>query len=447
MFIGACAPDFEELECDWGALVSPESLSPGGSREGEIVGELTPTLSWTYPDTTCIPEYYRLTLATTWHDLDASPAEFRVPGWVTEWTPETALQPGTTYFWRVQAGSAWRSVGGRNGIFRTGPLCDTTSPATLLSPEPLWPENRSVIEGVNPTIEWDDPTGCIAEGHYVVEISESRSLATAYLGHYPFPYLFVARPWVDFELEECTQYYWRVYFDRERRFDADDGPYSDVWSFITGTTTGAVCPPDLVGPYLSIPEVSMPPDASGDISGYVWHDECMTPSWDGMTAPEGCVAVPFGGFEADGLYGAGEPGIEGVTVRLGLGLCPVEAGLEAITDASGYYSFDQLWPGTYCISIDALQDGNEQILIPGNWTFPERWYGPDPIELQVTFDETMILSDVNFGWDYRFLPSASIPVSTSAPVQACWHWNANLQKVVCTMPCPPNPQPGGACTP
>jgi hypothetical protein len=36
---------------------------------------------------------------------------------------------------------------------------------------------------------------------------------------------------------------------------------------------------------------------------------------------------------------------------------------------------------------------------------------------------------------------------TSTPIQGCWVWNANLQQDVCTVPCPPNPQPGGACTP
>jgi hypothetical protein len=39
------------------------------------------------------------------------------------------------------------------------------------------------------------------------------------------------------------------------------------------------------------------------------------------------------------------------------------------------------------------------------------------------------------------------PTPTETAVQGCWVWNANLQQNVCTVPCPPNPQPGGACIP
>lgn len=40
-----------------------------------------------------------------------------------------------------------------------------------------------------------------------------------------------------------------------------------------------------------------------------------------------------------------------------------------------------------------------------------------------------------------------LPSPTSTPAQGCWVWNANLQQNECIVPCPPNPQPGGACTP
>lgn len=448
VLLGACAPGTGELPCDRGELVSPESLSPGGTPadEGEIIGTLTPTFSWTYPDPTCIPEYYRLILATSWHELDTSPAEFRIDGGSTEWIPEAELLPGTTYLWRVQAGSAWETVGGRLGIFRTGPSCDITSPARLQEPIPLWPENGSRVEGVNPTIEWDDPTECIADGHYVVEISESSSFEPTFVGSYVEPYLFVAAPWVDFELEDCTWYYWRVHFDHERRADDDDGPYSATWSFATGTSTEERCPPDLLGPYVPAPGVPLPPEPEGMISGYVWHDECMTPSWDTGVAPPGCEAAPYGGFEANGMLDPGESGIEGIIVRLGAGACPVDDGRSTTTDAAGFYSFDSLSPGAYCVSIDALQNGNEQVLIPGHWTSPERAYGPGPIEMELALSEHQ-MTDASFGWDYRFLPSETVPISTPEVTMGCWVWNANLQKDVCTSPCPPNPQPGGACTP
>jgi hypothetical protein len=40
-------------------------------------------------------------------------------------------------------------------------------------------------------------------------------------------------------------------------------------------------------------------------------------------------------------------------------------------------------------------------------------------------------------------PGAPDPNGEAAP--ACWVWNPNLQQNVCTSPCPPNAQPGGAC--
>jgi len=40
-----------------------------------------------------------------------------------------------------------------------------------------------------------------------------------------------------------------------------------------------------------------------------------------------------------------------------------------------------------------------------------------------------------------------LPLPTDAPVPGCLVFNANLQQNVCVVPCPPNPIPGGACTP
>jgi hypothetical protein len=33
------------------------------------------------------------------------------------------------------------------------------------------------------------------------------------------------------------------------------------------------------------------------------------------------------------------------------------------------------------------------------------------------------------------------------PVPGCWVWEPQIQQNVCTVPCPPNAQPGGVCTP
>ena len=44
-------------------------------------------------------------------------------------------------------------------------------------------------------------------------------------------------------------------------------------------------------------------------------------------------------------------------------------------------------------------------------------------------------------------PPTPTPAPTSTPEQGCWIFNPNLQQNICVSPCPPNPNPGGACTP
>jgi hypothetical protein len=118
-------------------------------------------------------------------------------------------------------------------------------------------------------------------------------------------------------------------------------------------------------------------------------------------------------MEANGVLDPGEVGIEGVTVHLGTGPCPAADGQADVTDESGYYSFTSLTAGTYCVSIDMLDEDNISVLIPGNWTVPYRWYGPGPIEIEVTLGEADIQRLNDFGWDYQFLPAPEAP---STPV-------------------------------
>jgi hypothetical protein len=69
-----------------------------------------------------------------------------------------------------------------------------------------------------------------------------------------------------------------------------------------------------------------------------------------------------------------------------------------ITAGDGTYAFAGLPPGTYCVSFDALHDGNDAILIPGGLSFPVR--GGDA-QVPVTLDSGE-LELVNFGWTYQF---------------------------------------------
>lgn len=138
----------------------------------------------------------------------------------------------------------------------------------------------------------------------------------------------------------------------------------------------------------------------GTIGGRVWHDLCAVPYESVDEPPEGCVMLPGGGLEANGVLEPGEPGILGVLVALGMGDCPSTGLATAITDEDGFYVFTGLGAGTYCVSIDPLDDTNESILIPGGWTYPALEVSDATVYL---LEGTEVL-DVDFGWDYQFLP-------------------------------------------
>ena len=71
-----------------------------------------------------------------------------------------------------------------------------------------------------------------------------------------------------------------------------------------------------------------------------------------------------------------------------------------MTNADGAYSFEDLEAGTYCVSFDALTDGNDVILIPGGPTYPIRGEGGDQRTEEVSPGED--LTEVNFGWAWQF---------------------------------------------
>jgi Ig-like domain from next to BRCA1 gene/SdrD B-like domain len=150
----------------------------------------------------------------------------------------------------------------------------------------------------------------------------------------------------------------------------------------------------------------------GSIGGMVWHDLCALPDGPLPPAPPpGCI--PSGGsYEANGILEAGEPGLAGVTVRLGSGICPSSGLATAVTGPDGTYSFPGLVSGDYCVSVGALVDGNDTILIPGGWTAPVAHV--DPQAVSVSLSEGQAYAGLNFGWDYQFLPAWTAPTPTAA---------------------------------
>jgi hypothetical protein len=153
---------------------------------------------------------------------------------------------------------------------------------------------------------------------------------------------------------------------------------------------------------------------AGSISGTVWLDQCESPG-EGQPTPEappaGCIRGPQGGFVANGVMDSGELGLPGATVSLGVGDCPSSGLSTAVTDASGAYIFNNLQPGSYCISIDTASGNNPQVLQSGGWTYPALGRNYQVVSLDV--DQQ--INEVNFGWSPQY-QGASNP--TSAPTVA-----------------------------
>jgi len=434
ILLGACT--FPSEGCRPEELVAPTNLSPAGDV---VVGSLSPTLTWSY-DGDCEPESFRVSLSS---DLEAPIIRTtgEVGGDTTYWVPPTPLRPAMGYGWRVWAvsGSAEGPRGGGTlggGQFRTGPVCESSNPTDYAAPGLMSPANGEAVElaylvlgdGTRvPSVAfhfvWDDPTSCLPSEGYHVQVATSRDFAAdASIDEFDTTHqraMFFFAPGE--EWEECSAYYWRVTTVLP---GSTDGPTSATWSFVTPNASGGACMEVLP----AVAEVARPAAGSSAIAGHVWHDLCAVPYASTDIAPPGCIFLPDGGLEANGILDPGEGGIGGVTVHLGSGPCPVVDGQTDMTDASGYYSFSLLSAGTYCVSIDAADDDNIAVLIPGSWTSPYRWYGPGPIEIELSLGEADIQRFNDFGFDYQFLPAPEPPTPTSAPPMATFLTNANCRR-------------------
>jgi hypothetical protein len=122
------------------------------------------------------------------------------------------------------------------------------------------------------------------------------------------------------------------------------------------------------------------------------------------TAPAGCIAGEQGGYRANGVLDAGEPGIAGVLASLRSGRCAASGeAASAVTDADGRYAFADIGAGEYCVMVDSLRAENA-LLLPGGWTHPFDDAGTGVMAVAVALAEGESRGGVNFGWDYQFLP-------------------------------------------
>ncbi len=142
-------------------------------------------------------------------------------------------------------------------------------------------------------------------------------------------------------------------------------------------------------------------DKPGQISGHAWRDVC-TAEQGGTTAEDlaNCVANPDGTYHADSIRQAGEPPLTGVRLMLGAGACPSSGLAEATTDSEGAYTFADLGPGDYCVSVDPTTGLTETVLINGGSAQPLL----ETPAFSVSVGPGDAVEDVDFGWDDLFAP-------------------------------------------
>jgi hypothetical protein len=366
-----CAPHCSEAD-----LVQP---IPSGPIPDSIINDLSSPILWNYPaGYECQPDGFRLEIATdmNFHDLYTTAT---TGAFVTSWTPATPFDALEEYWWRV-AGGVDDGAGGLTlgpwsapVRFFTGPVCD---PAHQSSPVLDWPGAGETIDTVLPLLQWHYVgPGCTPEGYRIDLSTEPDFVDTSLSGGTGNPR---TRWFPGDDLLDCGDYYWRV----APIVGTALGPFSETRTF--HVDVAGLCGPS--------------------IGGQVWHDECGLPELGPFPAspPPGCIETD-GYYGANGVLDVGELGIEGVVVRLGAGPCP-STGLAAVeTGADGSYRFSGLADGAYCVSVDALADGNDLDLIPGGWS------NPTTSGSQASHEAVMAgganVSEVNFGWDYQFLPS------------------------------------------
>lgn len=210
---GTCAAD---------ALVRPTLEAP---LMWEVVDTLRPVLSWSYPDPSCEPDNYSVTLYVD-PFFDNQLGGFTGDSF-TSWTPVEDLQPGTEYTWGVRP-FADNEPGPPQALqhFFTGPFC---APGSLVAPDLLKPADDEVVDRLVPLLYWDYPDPCLARS-YRIDLSTNADFDDSSLfGSTGSP----ANAWAPGQrLTDCTRYYWRVAGGDGERL----GSYSEVRTFRVDTT-------------------------------------------------------------------------------------------------------------------------------------------------------------------------------------------------------------------
>lgn len=389
--------------CPTGSLMAPLLGSPA---DYAVVVSLSPTLSWSYPDSGCHPEGYRIDLS-----LDRDFADTSLSGGTgnpsTNWAPGSPLQPGREYWWRVAPiNDTTLGPFSSSRRFYTGPTCD---PDALAMPTLVWPADGEEIDTTMPLLEWANGNAGCVPGGYGINLSPDADFAdTTFNGGTGNP----STRWFPGDpLADCTTYYWHVFAGIETTF----GPESTTRSFITNESGTCAA------------------SGTGSVSGLVFHDLCALIDGPMAELPPGCIDLgDIEGWGANGIYNPGEPGIPGVRVRIGLPGDPKPTVVlqTVLTGEDGSFVFDHLAAGAYTIWVDSLELENTLVLIPGGWTLPRVDFATAGQD--VTLEDGESLTGLLFGWDYQLLPApptptplptwTPTPTPTSTPLAPFFQW-------------------------
>jgi hypothetical protein len=233
---------FTEPVCDPGTLTAPVPEAPD---LGKVYNRGSSSLEWSYPDSSCIPESYRVELSPDREFTDTS--LFGATGSpATRWGPGDPLEPATLYYWRVAAfADGVLGPFSRRTWFVTDPVCPgggVSAPELGLLPD------GSEVDTDTPMLGYShpDPT-CTPEG-VRIELSTAPDLSShVMLADNPNT---MSSAWIPEPLNDCQTYYWRAAFYS----DGTMGPYSEIRSFSVDLTDGCTCDPsNLPQPVLSWP--------------------------------------------------------------------------------------------------------------------------------------------------------------------------------------------------
>lgn len=261
--LGGCDLPSDEpcTEAELSHVVDPAPFST-------VVDTLTPTLTWTYPDPSCHPDHYQITIYD--RDVVRWPNDFlRYPPTpifqgrtVADETyfnvPASAgLQPGETYFVKVVAKTA-ENAGDNFNVwwFSTGPTCPA-GPTGLLPPTLLYPPDGAIMyfpDTIN--LEWDNQMTCWPYNDFYLQIAtdeDFNNLVWWGTTHYKEAIWISDGPPM---FSDCTRYYWRV----QTTSESAGGPFSETWSFIISWSETFCFEPEMTL-LPRIPPVAIPPYA------------------------------------------------------------------------------------------------------------------------------------------------------------------------------------------